>query len=123
MLSAKLMIFPSHAQYRCQAFHFLVFSPNEPIIARMGAAGYRPRFGKDIRIKPDVPARAPAARPCGKHGCTGEGSFRVPKSRDKLEEHLWFCLVHAREHNEHWDYFGGMNEAEIEAFRTDAITG
>ena len=89
----------------------------------MGAAGYRPRFGKDIRIKPEVPVRAPAARPCGQSDCKGEGTFRVPRSRERLDEHLWFCLQHAREHNETWDYFHGMNEAEIDAFRIDAVTG
>lgn len=89
----------------------------------MGAAGYRPRFGKDIRIKPDVPVRADTPRPCGKAGCGGEGSFRVPSSRNRLDDHLWFCLQHAREHNEHWDYFNGMSEAQIEAFRVDAVTG
>jgi hypothetical protein len=89
----------------------------------MGEAGYRPRFGKDIRIKPDAPLPSPASRPCGKRGCKDEGTFRVPLSRKQLDEHLWFCLQHAREHNETWDYFQGMNEAEIEAFRVDAVTG
>lgn len=89
----------------------------------MGEADYRPRFGKDIRIKPDAPVTSPAVRPCGKRGCEGEGKFRVPRSRDRLDEHLWFCLHHAREHNETWDYFRGMKEAEIEAFRVDAVTG
>ena len=89
----------------------------------MGEAGYRPRFGKDIRIKPDAPMKSPAARACGKRGCEGEGTFRVPRSRDRLDEHLWFCLQHAREHNETWDYFRGMTEADIEAFRVDAVTG
>jgi hypothetical protein len=89
----------------------------------MGATGYRPRFGKDIRIKPEVPVRAEAPRPCGRPGCDGEGSFRVPRARDQLNEHIWFCLDHARQHNEHWDYFNGMSETEIEAFRIDAVTG
>ena len=89
----------------------------------MGAAGYRPRFGKDIRIKPDAPSRPVRSRPCDEPGCTDEGSFRVPKSRERLGEHLWFCLAHARAHNERWDYFSGMSEAEIEAFRNDAVTG
>jgi hypothetical protein len=89
----------------------------------MGAAGYRPRFGKDIRIKPDAPARAPAARACAKKGCQGEGTFRVPRSRERLGEHIWFCLQHAREHNETWDYFQGMSQPEIEAFVIDAMTG
>jgi hypothetical protein len=47
----------------------------------------------------------------------------VPKSRHRLDEHLWFCLEHARRHNENWDYFHGMSEAEIDAFRVDAMTG
>jgi hypothetical protein len=89
----------------------------------MVAAGYRPRFGKDIRIKPDEPARAHEPRPCAAEGCKGEGAFRVPRSRRRLDEHLWFCLDHARHHNEHWDYFNGMSEGEIEAFRVDAVTG
>ena len=89
----------------------------------MGTAGYRPRFGKDIRIKPDAPVRAPAARPCARKGCNGEGAFRVPRSRERLHEHLWFCLQHAREHNETWDYFQGMSQSEIEAFAVDAMTG
>jgi hypothetical protein len=89
----------------------------------MGAAGYRPRFGKDIRIKPGAPAPAPSARPCAWKDCKGEGAFRVPKSRERLNEHLWFCLEHAREHNETWNYFHGMSEPEIEAFVIDAVTG
>jgi hypothetical protein len=117
------MDFHFHAPYESQGFRFLVFRICHPIIPLMAQAGYRPRFGKDIRIKPDAPVRAPASRPCGKAGCAGEGIFKVPKARDRLDDHLWFCLEHARAHNEHWDYFNGMSEAEIEAFRTDAVTG
>ena len=99
---------------------FFIFAAHNP---RMGAAGYRPRFGKDIRIKPDAPAPAPAAKPCAKSGCGGEGTFRVPRSRERLDQHIWFCLQHAREHNETWDYFQGMSQPEIEAFVVDALTG
>lgn len=89
----------------------------------MATTDYRPRFGKDIRIKPAAPVRAETRRPCGTPDCLGEGAYRVPKSRQHLNEYLWFCLQHAREHNEHWDYFSGMNEAEIAAFQIDAVTG
>jgi hypothetical protein len=89
----------------------------------MSTADYRPRFGKDMRIKPDAQMRVSTARPCATKGCSGEGAFRVPKARDRLNEHLWLCLVHAREHNEHWDYFSGMDQTEIEAFAEDALTG
>jgi DnaJ domain len=89
----------------------------------MSEARYRPRFGKDIRIKPEEEVRPPALRRCARPECESEGTHRVPKARDKLNEHLWFCLEHARAHNESWDFFAGMNEAQIEAFRTEALTG
>ncbi len=89
----------------------------------MSEARYRPRFGKDIRIKPDGVARPPSPRRCARPECEKEGSCRVPKARDRLNEHLWFCVEHARAHNESWDFFAGMNEAQIEAFRTEALTG
>lgn len=89
----------------------------------MTGAQYKPRFGKDIRIKPDVIPQATSLRRCARPDCASEGTHRVPKSRNQLNEHLWFCLEHARAHNESWDYFAGMNEAEIESFRTEALTG
>jgi len=89
----------------------------------MSDARYRPRFGKDIRIKPDEVVRSATPRRCARPDCSNEGAHRVPKSRDRLNEHLWFCLEHARAHNESWDYFAGMSEAQIEAFRTEALTG
>ena len=84
------------------------------------------RLRDNIRIKPDVPPVAAAAvdvRPCAEPGCREEGAFRVPQSRQELNKHLWFCLPHARAHNESWDYFQGMSEREIESFRNDAVTG
>jgi len=82
------------------------------------------RFKKDIRIKPGRQVPPPSsARACARPDCVNEGTHRVPKSRDDLNEHLWFCLEHARAHNESWDYFRGMSDGEIEAFREAAITG
>ena len=88
-------------------------------------AKYSPRFGHDIRIKPDTARTKPVAKPreCAIAGCQGEGAFKVPKSRDNLSTHMWLCLAHAREHNEKWDYFAGMSEREIERFRNEAIIG
>jgi hypothetical protein len=88
----------------------------------MAKASYSPRFGRDIRIKPDA-AQAPKTRPCAVKDCDGEGAFRVPKSRDQLSTYIWLCLAHAREHNEKWDYFAGMSESEIERFRDEAVIG
>jgi hypothetical protein len=88
----------------------------------MAKSRYSPRLGHDIRIKPDAKA-APRLRRCGVDGCPEEGAFRVPKSRDNLSSYVWFCLVHARQHNEKWDYFAGMSERDIERFRDEAVTG
>jgi DnaJ-domain-containing protein 1 len=88
----------------------------------MAKASYSPRFGRDIRIKPDVVAEV-KTRTCAVKGCTEEGAYRVPRSRDSLTSYLWLCLLHAREHNEKWDYFAGMSEAEIERFREEAVVG
>ncbi len=88
----------------------------------MAKRGYSPRFGHDIRIKPDV-ASAPKIRPCGIKGCAGEGAYRVPRSREQLSSYIWLCLGHAREHNESWDYFKGMSEAQIARFQEEAIVG
>ena len=88
----------------------------------MGETDYRPRFGKDIRIKPDGAQRA-LGKPCATDGCAGEGAYRVPKSRHRLQEYIWFCLEHARAHNESWNYFEGMTDTEILAFQVDSVTG
>lgn len=92
----------------------------------MATAEPKPRFKRDMRIKPDAPKRVePEAklRPCAKPGCEGEGGYKVTKSRERLGEYMWLCLEHAREHNENWDFFRGMDEKDIESFRNDAVTG
>ena len=38
-------------------------------------------------------------------------------ARDRLTQYYWFCLEHVRDYNKAWDYFKGMNEAQIEAQR------
>ncbi len=82
------------------------------------------RFKLDIRIKPDASTiTAVRLRPCAQSGCPEEGSYRVPKSREELSEHIWLCQAHARARNEAWDYFQGMSEREIESFRNDALVG
>jgi hypothetical protein len=89
----------------------------------MASTNYRPRFGHDIRIKPDVQPRPVGVRACARPDCPNEGTHKVPKSRESLGDYIWFCLEHARAHNESWDYFHGMDEAAIEAFRVSALTG
>jgi hypothetical protein len=57
----------------------------------------------------------PATRRCEKPGCMDAGEFRAPKNRDRLDEYYWFCVSHVREYNEHWNFYAGMNDREVEA--------
>lgn len=68
-------------------------------------------LGEPFRRPPD------GGRVCAHPGCTGTGDYRAPMARDRLSEYYWFCLDHVREYNRGWDYFAGMNEAEIERQR------
>lgn len=77
----------------------------------------------DIRIKPDKVQKTRTTRPCSVKGCTGEGSHKIPKSRDQIGSYVWVCLAHAREHNEKWDYFKGMTDDAIARFQEEALTG
>jgi hypothetical protein len=59
----------------------------------------------------------PLVRGCDHPGCPAEGLFRAPRSRDRLGEfdsYHWFCLDHIRSYNAAWNYYAGMNEAEVE---------
>src|SRR5436309_2054773 len=69
----------------------------------------------------DLPLPLDAGDALEAHG--DEAGYRVPRSRENLHEHIWLCLVHAREHNESWDYFRGMTERQIESFRHEAVIG
>jgi hypothetical protein len=83
---------------------------------------YRPRF-VDIRVRPpskeedaraeDVTALKPDERACDHPGCRLAATARAPKSRDMLNEHYWFCQPHAAEYNRSWDFFAGMNDAQV----------
>ncbi|MGE3624675.1 MAG: J domain-containing protein [Bdellovibrionales bacterium] len=53
-------------------------------------------------------------RACDCPGCSETGDYRAPKNR-ALTDYYFFCLSHVRAYNAAWDYFAGMNGAEIEA--------
>jgi hypothetical protein len=72
------------------------------------------------KVVPETPDSGP--RGCAYPDCAAEGSFRAPRSRTELDQHIWLCLDHIREYNKTWDYFAGMSQAEIEAHvRRDII--
>ena len=51
---------------------------------------------------------------CCKNSCFKKGEYRAPKSRNNLNDYVWFCLEHIREYNKAWNYYDGMSEKEIE---------
>jgi DnaJ-domain-containing protein 1 len=73
----------------------------------MPKAQYRPLRYEEIE--------APPTRACDSPGCRCGGDFRAPKSRDRLTDYYWFCLEHVRQYNAAWDYYAGMDTAQIEA--------
>lgn len=95
-----------------------------------GAFEYRPKF-VDIRVRPpkgdeeetDVFSLKPGERACDHAGCRAPATAKAPKSRDMLQEHYWFCARHAAEYNKSWDFFAGMNEAQIRAAQEARATG
>lgn len=61
-------------------------------------------------------------RACDVAGCEEEGRHRAPKGRDYANGTHWFCLRHVKEFNRNWNYFRGMNPAQMRAaFRSSII--
>ena len=60
---------------------------------------------------------------CAWHGCSAEGIYRAPRSRQNLREYIYFCLEHVRAYNRQWNYFSTMSAAEIEEFQREALFG
>ncbi|MUG33811.1 J domain-containing protein [Commensalibacter sp. ESL0382] len=59
-------------------------------------------------------AKTTPHRYCDMPGCREPAEYRAPKSRHQLHDYYWFCFSHIREYNKNWDYFRGMNTAQIE---------
>ncbi len=72
------------------------------------------------------PHVAPENHLCDYQGCTVQGIYRAPKSRDQLErgknDWYWLCLPHIRLYNQSWNYYSHMTESEIVQERHSDIT-
>ncbi|MCE3233279.1 MAG: molecular chaperone DnaJ [Rickettsiaceae bacterium] len=60
---------------------------------------------------------------CCWEGCSEHGQYPAPKSPNQLNERYNFCLEHVRLYNKSWNFFGSMNQAEIESFYIDSLSG
>jgi len=77
-----------------------------------------------IRVKPGEDRRLRAERPCCDWpNCTESASHRAPKGRNREREYWRFCLQHAREYNQSYNFFDGMSDDAVARFQKDALTG
>ena len=63
-----------------------------------------------------IAARKPAARPCEWHGCKEKATNKAPKGRGNDKDYWNFCLKHAREYNQSYNFFAGMNDDAVLAY-------
>jgi hypothetical protein len=77
-----------------------------------------------IRVKPDKDRRLRNEHPaCQWPGCKSPAPHRAPKGRDSGNEYWQFCLAHVREYNHSYNFFAGMNDADVAKYQKDASTG
>ncbi|MBN8531460.1 MAG: J domain-containing protein [Alphaproteobacteria bacterium] len=75
------------------------------------------------KTKKESTVATPSGQVCAWAGCRREGEYKAPRSRDKLKEHVWYCLEHIRLFNASWDYFKDASASDIEAFQREAVIG
>jgi curved DNA-binding protein CbpA len=84
------------------------------------------KYFDSIRVAPKR-ERARAIRQehpgCQWKGCTAPGRHKAPRGRGRDGQYFLFCLDHVRQYNASYNYFDGMNDAEVEEFQKEALTG
>ena len=77
-----------------------------------------------VRVKPDKDRRKKTGGPaCEWAGCKEIATNRAPKGKQNDKEYWRFCLAHTREYNQSYNFFKGMNDADVLAYQKDALTG
>jgi DnaJ domain len=77
-----------------------------------------------IRVKPTKDRRPKTGGPaCEWHGCKEKATNKAPKARGTNKEYWNYCIKHAREYNQSYNFFSGMSDAAVMAFQKDALTG
>ena len=61
-----------------------------------------------------APKMRDGLRVCDAPSCAAEGVYRAPRSHDDLNNYYWFCMEHVRAYNARWNFYAGLNQAEIE---------
>lgn len=77
-----------------------------------------------IRVKPDEKRKLRAESPvCDFAGCREAATHRAPKGRLREREYWRFCLEHAREYNQSYNFFAGMSDDAVAQYQKDSVTG
>jgi len=77
-----------------------------------------------IRVKPQEDRLKRDRVPlCEWAGCSRPGRHRAPKGRNREGEYHNFCMDHVRQYNKNYNYFAGMNDAELADWQTRDHTG
>ena len=83
------------------------------------------KYFDSIRLtgKRSTAKREDRVHACQWKGCDKPGHHKAPMGRGREGEFFHFCVDHVRQYNQSYNYFDGMNDAEVDAFRKDAMTG
>jgi hypothetical protein len=84
------------------------------------------KYFDSIRVAPKRERAEPVREehPCCQwKGCAAPGRHKAPRGRGRDGQYYLFCLDHVRQYNASYNYFEGMNDAEVEEFQKDAIIG
>jgi hypothetical protein len=77
-----------------------------------------------IRVKPDQDRRLRTELPaCQWPSCSAPATHRAPKGRLRAAEYWSFCLEHAREYNNSYNFFAGMSDDAIAKYQKEDVTG
>lgn len=82
------------------------------------------KYFDKVRVKPGeermLRDRLP---PCQWPGCAKLGRHLAPKGRNRDGEYHVFCMEHVQQYNRGYNYFEGMNDADLAAWQKAALTG
>jgi curved DNA-binding protein CbpA len=84
------------------------------------------KYFDSIRVAPKRERAEPVREEhpgCQWKGCTAPGQHKAPRGRGRDGQYYIFCLEHVRQYNASYNYFDGMNDAEVVEFQKDALTG
>ena len=77
--------------------------------------GFNPSFSNDDTGKQQV-------RRCEWPGCDQHGEHRANRSPRHMNDYVWYCTDHAREHNKSWNFFEGLSDDDVEKeIRNDTV--